>query len=353
MPVPIAGIGEAIDRLITVPMSNWAVLKGLPVVDIYAEARRQVGGPLTLEAARRLATAASPGRHVIIITGFVIPAYGVAETDGPVGAATLARALDVGLGLLPILVTDPSLVDTVAACCQGVGLHACDLAEVGKDERGRRVAVLGFPLEKEKAATAARDMLERLDPVGVFAVERPGWNYKQVHHTGGGFDCSATTAKTDYLFLQAREKGILTVAMGDLGNELGMGSLAEMVRQVVPGGRQCLCSCGGGIACAVPADIPIFCNISNWGAYGVEAALAALLENEEILHDPQTERLALRAAAAAGAIDPVSGLRRPYADGESEDINACLIEMLHSIVRHRVRESVFTSSYRNTWSGKK
>ena len=28
-------IGEAVDRLVTVPMSNWTILKGLPLTETY------------------------------------------------------------------------------------------------------------------------------------------------------------------------------------------------------------------------------------------------------------------------------------------------------------------------------
>ncbi len=48
--LPVAHIGEAVDRLITVPMSNWAILKGIPVLDVYDACRAKAGEPLTLAA---------------------------------------------------------------------------------------------------------------------------------------------------------------------------------------------------------------------------------------------------------------------------------------------------------------
>ena len=42
-------IGEAVDRLVTVPMSNWTILKGLPLTETYEAARKKGGGdPMTL-----------------------------------------------------------------------------------------------------------------------------------------------------------------------------------------------------------------------------------------------------------------------------------------------------------------
>lgn len=42
-----------------------------------------------------------------------------------------------------------------------------------------------------------------------------------------------------------REGGALTVAIGDFGNELGMGAIGETVRSVTPAGARCECACGG------------------------------------------------------------------------------------------------------------
>ena len=48
-------IGEAVDRLVTVPMSNWTILKGLPLTETYEAARAKGGGePMTLRAAELL-----------------------------------------------------------------------------------------------------------------------------------------------------------------------------------------------------------------------------------------------------------------------------------------------------------
>jgi hypothetical protein len=145
----------------------------------------------------------------------------------------------------------------------------------------------------------------------------------------------------------------VTIGIGDLGNEMGMGFVKEAVRREIPHGEKCLCPCEGGIACDVTADVGIICNISNWGAYGVEACLAALTGEMEVMHDQATERHLIRECVRAGAIDPVSGLLRPYVDGETEDINAYVVEMLRAIVRHATSESIFTKSYRDTWKKEK
>lgn len=148
--------------------------------------------------------------------------------------------------------------------------------ELKRGGRGRKAMVMGFPLDHEEAKKQAAEILDRLNPKAVIAVERPGWNDKHVHHSGMGYDISSVTAKLDYLYEEARARGILTIGVGDLGNEMGMGNVEEEVKAGIPNGATCLCGCGGGIATSVKSDVGLICNISNWGAYGICACLAAL-----------------------------------------------------------------------------
>lgn len=342
-------IGEAVDRLVTVPMSNWTILKGLPLTEIYHTAREKAGKPLTLAAAELIYDAVKPGDNVLILSGFVIASFLRPETDGPIGAAGLARALDIGLGAVPILLTEELIKDNLVKTCNAAGMIVCDYDQVRTGGRGRKMVVEGFPIDHEEAQKEALRILDEYQPKAVIAVERPGWNRHRVHHSGMGYNISGITAKLDYVFLEAQKRGIVTVGVGDLGNEMGMGYVAEAIREKIPHAEECLCECGGGIACDVSADVGVICNISNWGAYGIEACLAVLTGEPEVLHDADTERHMIRECVRAGAVDPVSGLLRPYVDGEPENINAYIVEMLHGIVRHGTGESIFTKSYRATW----
>ena len=347
-------IGEAVDRLVTVPMSNWTILKGLPLTEVYHYARQKAGEPLTMLAAKKIKEAVQPGDTVLILTGFVIANWNRPETDGPVGAAALARSLELGLGAVPVLLTEDLVVENLKKTVSASGLIVCDsLKELRGGGRGRKAYVEGFPLDHEAAQKEAARILDELQPKAVISIERPGWNEKQQHHSGMGYNISDISAKLDYLFLEASRRGIVTVGIGDLGNELGMGYVKEAVREKIPGAECCLCGCGGGIACDVSCDVGIICNISNWGAYGVCACLAALTGEGEVLHDRQTELRMIRECVNAGALDPVSGMLRPYVDGEPDYINAHVIDMLQSIVKHITVGSVYTKTYRETWLKKK
>ena len=345
-------IGEAVDRLVTVPMSNWTILKGLPLTELYEEARAKAGKPIALAAAQKIAERVKPGSNVILLTGFVIPHFQKAETDGPCGAAALARSLDLGFGVVPYVYTESVLAQAVGHSFSGIGMHVTTKADYVDSGRGRKVVIEGFPIDDEEAKAEAERVLEELNPAAVIAVERPGWNDKKIHHSGASFNVSPYIAKLDYIFDKAIERNILTIGVGDLGNEMGMGYIQDSVKLKVPHGQDCLCGCGGGIAAASKPDLGFICNISNWGAYGISACLAALAEETAVLHDPATERIMIHESIRGGQIDPVSGMHRPYVDGESDETNAYIIHMLHNIIRHGVQESIFTSGYRKVWSGK-
>ena len=75
-------IGEAVDRLVTVPMSNWTILKGLPLTETYEAARKKGGGdPMTLRAAQLLNERVGKGDTVLLLSGFVILNWNRPETD--------------------------------------------------------------------------------------------------------------------------------------------------------------------------------------------------------------------------------------------------------------------------------
>lgn len=343
-------IGEAVDRLVTVPMSNWTILKGLPLTRIYDAARAKAGGePLTLKSAKLLNDHIKRGDTVLLLSGFVILNWNRPETDGPIGVAALARSLDLSLGAIPIILTEDILTENLKKTTEAAGLIVCDnQEELYRGGRGRKAMVLGFPVDHKEAQKQAIEILDKLNPKAIIAVERPGWNEKHEHHSGMGYNISAVTAKLDYLYLEAQKRGILTIGVGDLGNEMGMGFVKEEIKALIPNGAKCLCGCGAGIACDVSADVGLICNISNWGAYGICACLAALSGEEDVLHDGNLEKRMIHACVDAGALDPVSGMLIPRVDGEPDEINMYIIEMLRSIVRHATTGNIFTRSYINT-----
>lgn len=339
MSIEIAQIAEAIDHLITAPMSNWTILKGIPLGKLYEASRRQAKKPLTLAASELLAKNVRQGDRVLVISGFIMRDYGLPETDGPIGAAVLARALALGLGAVPIGVSEASVLPCLEACFAASGLIPAAVESLG---RGRnRCAFVDFPVDVPLAADKARRMLDEHQPKAVIAIERPGAAADGEYHGGGGFAISSFTAKTDVLFALAQERGIATIGIGDLGNELGLGVVAPEVRAHVPLGET--------IAARLAADVAVIANISNWGAYGVAACLAAMLGNDAIFHDGREELRLIDACVQAGAIDPVGGQRRAWVDGTDANTNAAMVDLLRSVVVLSQREKINIEGYRSSW----
>ena len=193
-----------------------------------------------------------------------------------------------------------------------------------------------------EAEVRAKQLLDELKPTALIAIERPGAGDDGHYHGGGGFEISEFTAKTDVLFAEAQERGIATIGIGDLGNELGMGVVADEVRRSVAFGEK--------IAARLSADIAIIANIANWGAYGVAACLAAECGNEEAFHSAADELRLIEACVRGGAIDPVTGQLRPLVDGTDGPTNAALVELLRSLVALRVRGTATIKSYQESWN---
>lgn len=335
-------IGDAVDHLVTAPISNWTILKGLPLANLYAAARELAGGPVTLAAAKLLQENVSRGDRVFVLSGFIMRDYGRPETDGPIGAAVLARALSLGLGAVPIGISEDSIVPCMDACFSSAGLIGADPDEL--DSGRHRFGLSGFPVDENEAMRAARELLDLHRPKALVAVERPGAGRDGHYHGGGGFEISSFTAKTDILFEEARKAGIPTIGIGDLGNELGMGAVADIVSSQVP--------LGDVIAARQKADVTVVANISNWGAYGIAACLAALTGNSDAFHDGEHEKRLIEACVRAGAIDPVGGQLRLYVDGTDAHTNASLVDLLRSIVDLSQREGANISGYQNSWNAK-
>lgn len=335
--------GDAVDRLLTVDVSARGIIGVL-----YREARKlNRERPLTLSAAQLFYERLSGGsqRTAIIATGLPIRGWfdhTLAETDGPVGAATLARALVVACGALPVIVCEETMVPLLEACCRAAGLVCTSMQNIRRAAsspdavKGRfipMVVVMGFPTDDKAAATRAREMLQDLEPALLISSERQGANAKGVYHYGlGEANISSAMAKVERLFEEAQRRNIPTIGVGDGGNELGMGSIKETVQAHVPYGKTCRCPCADGMAPDLKVDLLVAATVSDWGMWGIEACLAALSGKASVLHSAETLELVLNAAVASGAIDGVTAYVNRDIDGVSFDAQLALLRVLHEIV---------------------
>ncbi len=276
---------------------------------LYEAASQISNKPLCLAAAEKIATETNRGDSAFITTGFPIVSKNLWETDGPLGAAVLAETLRT-VGLKPLLITDGGCVEILRTV-------------------NPNTQVLEFPVN-EQAQFKAEDLISKFNPSVLISIERPGWNEKREYHNMKGKNISDWVGKTDYLFHHGHKSGIATVAVGDGGNELGCGAIAETVRKHVPYGFRCQCPCGGGIAAATPADVLVIGGVSNWGSYGIAACLS-LLKDVKYKHNGESELRLLKMIVKAGAIDSMTLEGKPLVDGVPSSINDLVVNLVWTI----------------------
>jgi hypothetical protein len=280
------------------------------ITRLYKSAVASQGGPLSLLAARKLVEKVKPRDAVIIGTGFPERAWiarPIVETDGPPGAATLARSLYTALGALPVILIDEPFVPAMEATCRGAGMVTIDIEyfqNVKRDGGFQAAFVVGVPLARRDAQKMQDDLLDRLRPPALVAIERPGQNECGIYHQVGGQKIpDDAVADMDYLFNRAREAGIFTIGVGDGGNEIGMGVIGNDLGEILPVTRKCKCPCGGGSAAATKTHVLLTGTCSNWAATALEGALALVTGNRHALHTTEVDCRTLNACSNAGAID--------------------------------------------------
>jgi hypothetical protein len=307
--------------------------------------------PSDLSAACR-SIADSPKPVIGIVTGFYIPHAQppCGETDGPLGALFLARAL-IPLGAQLLFATDSLSTTALSA-----GLAACGLAEA--------VPIVALPSAWESSSLSAQDYtgrfldrvlernghlthliaLERAGPSHTpasvlsqtgstaadgkrFLTEVPSPHYDR-YHTMSGRDITDHMSPAHWLFEEVPKLlPVKTIGIGDGGNELGMGKIPwEIIRRNIPS--------GGVVACRIPADYLVVCGVSNWGAYGLAAGVRWLkrIPVDAELIDSERERELLQIMVEKGPlVDGVSGKPSVTVDGLSFERYAEPLRRLASI----------------------
>ena len=330
-------VAEAIETLCTVEMRERGPNHGV-IRRLYESARAEQGRPPTSLATEGLLGSVKGDDVVIVATGAFLPDHlPKGETDGPPAAASLAYALRLGLGAHPVILCEEQVIDPVEAACRAIGLGIRPL------EIALRLpfaaAVDSFPADGA-AEDAAHDLLETLEPKAVITVERLGLNEKGVAHSSTGLPVAVGRARIEVLVSAARDAGILTIGIGDNGNEIGFGRIVDAVRQYKPYGHRCRCPCDAGIACVDVCDVLVVSAISNWGAYGLAACLSVALEIPELIHDAATELRMIDACVRAGAADGLTGMYTPSVDGVPGCIHGYVVEMLRLIVRKSLAKTL-------------
>ena len=238
----------------------------------------------------------NPGT-AIIVTGFYIPDAGAAETDGPPGAFVIGKALH-DLGYTVVHLTDryaSSLMSSIS---------------------GEHARIVEFPIVDDDTSRAfAAGLLSDIKPSVIISIERCGLTGEGLYCNMRGTDITAHNARIDHVFTDSHA----TLGIGDGGNEIGMGNLADQISKVDKLVE---------MPCVTRTTELVIASVSNWGGYGLVAALSQY-SLRGLLPSVSEERRLMKKIVDLGAVDGMSAFQEYKVDGFTFDENSETVQALH------------------------
>ena len=327
----ITRLDNRLDQLVNIDMGERGV-------EHLFEAARALQGESLVGSAADALLAVPEGGTVVMTTGSVSRAWittDLGENDGPSGAAAIARALVLARNVTCVILCEETLLPAIRNTCQAAGLFPVTLeqAAIAKADKSlATIVMLPYATDNEGGKVQATQMLDELKPDLLFSTERVGRNEFGVYHSMRGIDYGMGRARVDVLFDEALTRGIPVVAVGDGGNEIGMGKVADHVKAHVPYGDTCQCGCGGGIGAVTSCDVLVTAACSNWGCTAIAAAMAARAGDARLLHTPEREALLLDTMVANGLINSTHGIVDDAVDGFPRNSHIGVAELCRTIV---------------------
>lgn len=327
----ITRMDDRLDQLVNIDMGERGV-------EHLFEAARALEGRSLVGAAADALMAVSEGGTVVLTTGSVSRAWitpELGENDGPSGAAAIARALVMTRNVTCVMLCEDTLLPAIRNVCLSAGLFPVTLEQAAiarADKSLATIVMLPYATDDAEAQAQALVLLDELQPDLLFSTERVGRNEYGVYHSMRGIDYGMGRARVDLLFDEGLARGIPVVAVGDGGNEIGMGKVADHVKAHVPYGDQCQCGCGGGIGAVTSCDVLVTAACSNWGCTAIAAAMAARDGDAKLLHTPEREALLLDTMVTNGMINSTHGIVDDSVDGFPRQSHLAVAELCRTIV---------------------
>lgn len=267
--------------------------------------------PGDLEKAAKLVAGLSVPSTVIVLSGFpcCVNESPPSETDGPPGTFAIARAV-ASLGHKVIVVTET---------CNEVVFGAALKDLVLPSECGSVNMEIFSPSFSDLDEKRFTDLAESCQLL--ISCERAGPGKDGICYTMRAIDMNAK-GLIGPLHRLVKECNSPFIAIGDGGNELGMGKVIDKIinNAKIPNGDK--------IGCVVPADFLIAASVSNWGGYALAAAIALAVQQERragtgkpshwidrCLPTESEEVALLNRCVAVGCRDGVSGKVEATVDG--------------------------------------
>lgn len=323
-------IDDRLDALVSLDLG------GRGVEQLYRAARERQGGSLVGAAADALMNIPEKA-NVFVTTGSVSRAWispTIGENDGPAGLAAVVRALSLSKHALCIAFVEETLIETTSAILTTAGLTVLpyEQAKIARDDGSLAVVcVEAFPVEEQQAKAASAALIEKYRPALFFSTERVGRNVDGIYCSMRGIDYGMGRARIDYLFDEAIARKIPTVAVGDGGNEIGMGVVADAVKAHVKFGDR-RPDGSAGIGAVTGADVLVTAACSNWGCYAIAGAYAARCRKAALAHTSAMEAALLRRGVDVGLINSVANVIDGNVDGIPEATHLAVAQLISTII---------------------
>lgn len=231
--------------------------------------------------------------RTLVLTGFYVD--GTCETDGLASAISLAKVLKRE-GSQVTFVTD----------------KYCSYVL----KRLSNSPVINFPID-DKAESFSENLIRKLSPTLIISIERCGKSEDGRYYNFILNDITNNTSKLDTLF----DKVEHSIAIGDTGNEIGMGNLFEEIKKekvfLMPS--------------TTKAEHLVISSTSNWGVYGLISYISKFLKKDYFYNIKDKE--IIMKLVNFGAIDGISEKNEPTVDTytleETEEIIKELGEFIY------------------------
>ncbi|MCR5175485.1 MAG: DUF4392 domain-containing protein [Anaerovibrio sp.] len=250
--------------------------------------------------------------RVVLLTGFPVKleegAF-IGETDGPIGTANIAASFErLGIDVLPL--TDEEGLKPFAAALRAIGCKSEPICVPAKDTEA-----------------FIRRTLDDFAPTHLITLERPGKARDGHYHNMGGAVIDDMLADTTCIIDEARKRGVVTISVGDGGNEIGMGSLRKTIEAKVPHGVEiCASEC---------AEISVVSGVSNWWGWGI-SALLSLKHGIDLMTDESMEMKVIKAVVKAGSVDGCTKANDITVDNLSMKVHMDILNKVRHILRREM-----------------
>lgn len=160
-----------------------------------------------------------------------------------------------------------------------------------------------------------------LTPDGIISIERAGRSEDGNYYTMRGL-VMENLLPLDTVYLDNYQCKV-KVAIGDGGNEAGMGPLKEKVKKFIKNGET--------IASCSYSDFTLVCSVSTWGGYGLSLSISSIANAEPDVN-LNTELQVTEKIMQCGICDGITGEVSMGVDGLHWESTKTLIEDLTQII---------------------